>query len=76
MQKVQDLIHTAQKYSKSIIAGVGSVLVAVTSLSDQLGVDIIPTEVKSWLVFGLAALTAFSTWAVPNVAEEVYEDGE
>jgi hypothetical protein len=76
MNKVITVLHAAQKYAKAIIAGVGSVLVAVTSLSDELGVEIIPVEARSWLVFGLAALTAFTTWAVPNGVEEVPHDGE
>ena len=32
----------------------------------DLGVELIPGEAQGWVVFGLAALTSFSTWAVPN----------
>jgi len=76
METVRNWIHAGQKYAKAIVAGVGSVLVALTSLSDSLGVAIIPADVKEWAVFVLAALTAFSTWAVPNGEPEAFEDGE
>jgi hypothetical protein len=53
-------IKRAQKYAKAIVAGVGSILTAFSS------VVLIPAEVQSWVTFALATLTAFSTWAVPN----------
>jgi hypothetical protein len=66
MEKIVELVAKAQGYAKAIVAGVGSVLIALTSLSGDLGVELIPAEAQGWVVFGLAALTSFSTWAVPN----------
>ena len=66
----------AQERAKALVAGAGSVLVALTALSDDLGVEIIPSEAQGWVVFGLAALTAFSTWAVPNLQYVSGEDGD
>jgi hypothetical protein len=59
-------IKTAQKYAKAIVAGVGSVLVATSSMSADLGITLVPGEAQAAITFALAALTAFSTWAVPN----------
>ena len=67
MDKLREWILTAQQYAKAIVAGVGTVLVAVSGLSSDLGLDLVPAEVQPWLSFGLAVLTAFATWAVPNV---------
>lgn len=53
-------IKRAQKYAKAIVAGVGSVLTALSS------VVLIPVEAQTWVTFALATLTAFSTWVVPN----------
>ncbi len=66
MHSFVDFIAHAQRYAKAIVAGVGSVLIAATSISADLGVEFIPAEAHGWVVFGLAALTSFSTWAVPN----------
>jgi hypothetical protein len=60
-------IKRAQSYAKAIVAGVGSVLVAISSVSTDLGVTLVPAESQAWVTFALAALTGFSTWAVPNV---------
>ena len=60
-------LKQAQKYAKAIVAGVGSVLTAFSAMGAELGVTVIPTEAQAWVTFILAALTAFSTWAVPNV---------
>ena len=76
METVQNFIYTAQKYAKAVVAGVGSLLIAVASVSDSLGVEVLSADAKQWTVFVLAALTAFSTWAVPNGEAEVAEDGE
>jgi len=76
METVKNWIHTGQKYAKAVVAGVGSVLVALTSVSDSLGVDVLSADVRQWVVFGLAVVTAFSTWAVPNSEVEAFEDGE
>jgi hypothetical protein len=46
------------------------VLIALASVSSDLGVELIPAEAQGWVVFGLAALTSFSTWAVPNNTDE------
>jgi len=70
MQKLVMLIERAQGYAKAIVAGVGSVLIALASVSSDLGVELIPAEAQGWVVFGLAALTSFSTWAVPNHTDE------
>jgi predicted benzoate:H+ symporter BenE len=66
MHEFTDAIKHAQRYAKAIVAGVGSVLIALTGASTDLGVTLIPTEAQAWVTFALAALTAFSTWAVPN----------
>lgn len=76
MDRVIVFIVWAQERAKALVAGAGSVLVALTALSDDLGVQIIPAEVQGWVVFGLAALTAFSTWAVPNLQLEGGTYGE
>jgi hypothetical protein len=60
-------IKKAQSYAKAIVAGVGSVLVALSSVSADFGVTLVPAESQAWVTFALAALTVFSTWAVPNV---------
>lgn len=60
-------IKRAQTYAKAIIAGVGSILVALSSVGTELGVTLVPAESQVWVTFALAALTGFSTWAVPNV---------
>lgn len=60
-------IKRTQAYAKAIVAGVGSILVALSSVGTELGVTLIPAESQAWVTFALAALTGFSTWAVPNV---------
>ncbi len=72
LDKIKAGIKKAQEYAKAIVAGVGTLLTAASSLSDQLGVTIIPAEAQPWITFALAVLTAFATWAVPN-ANFVYE---
>ena len=67
MNELITTIKKAQSYAKAIVAGVGSVLVALSSVSADLGVTLVPAESQAWVTFALAALTAFSTWAVPNV---------
>jgi hypothetical protein len=67
MDKLRGWILTAQQYAKAIVAGVGTLLVAVSGLSGELGLNLVPAEVQPWISFGLAVLTAFATWAVPNV---------
>lgn len=66
MHEFIDFFKQAQRFSKAIAAGAGSVLVALTSVSSELGVELIPAEVQNVVVFAMAALTAFATWAVPN----------
>lgn len=66
MNNVVTYIKQAQKYAKAIVAGVGSVLVALSGMSADLGIQVIPAETQAAVTFVLAALTAFSTWAVPN----------
>ena len=66
MHEFTDAIKYAQRYAKAIVAGVGSVLIALTGASTDLGITLIPAEAQAWVTFALAALTAFSTWAVPN----------
>lgn len=53
-------IKRAQKYAKAIVAAVGSILTALSS------VMLLPAEAQTWVTFALATVTAFSTWAVPN----------
>jgi hypothetical protein len=43
------------------------VLVAVSGLSGDLGLNLLPVEAQPGISFSLAVLTAFATWAVPNV---------
>lgn len=66
LEKIKAAIAEAQKYAKAIVAGVGAVLIAVSDLSTTFGIDIIPADVQPYITFGLAILTAFATWAVPN----------
>jgi|694.fasta_scaffold05421_4 hypothetical protein len=66
MHELTDFVKQAQRFSKAIAAGVGSVLGALTSVSFELGVELIPAEAQNVVVFVIAALTAFATWAVPN----------
>jgi hypothetical protein len=66
MSDVITYIKQAQKYAKAIVAGVGSVLVALSGMSADLGVALVAAETQAAITFVLAALTAFSTWAVPN----------
>jgi hypothetical protein len=67
MNELITTLKRAQAYAKAIIAGVGSILVALSSVGTELGVTLIPAESQAWVTFALAALTGFSTWAVPNV---------
>jgi hypothetical protein len=67
MNELTTSIKQAQKYAKAIVAGVGSVLTAFSAMGAELGVAVIPVEAQTWVTFILATLTAFSTWAVPNV---------
>lgn len=66
MHELTDFVKQTQRFSKAIAAGVGSVLVALTSVSSELGVELISAEAQNVVVFVIAALTAFATWAVPN----------
>lgn len=66
MKHLITAIKKAQGYAKAIVATVGSVLVAISGLSADLGVSLVPAEAQEWVTFGLVVLTAFSTWAVPN----------
>lgn len=67
MESITSFISKAQAYAKAIVAGVGTLLVAVSGLSTDFGVVILPVEVQPWITFGLAVLTSFATWAVPNL---------
>jgi hypothetical protein len=66
MHEFIDAIRYAQRYAKAIVAGTGSTLIALTSIGAELGVTLISNETQAAVAFGIAALTAFSTWAVPN----------
>jgi hypothetical protein len=66
MNELTVFIKRAQRYAKAIVAGVGSVLVAISGMSADLGVALVAAETQATITFVLAALTAFSTWAVPN----------
>jgi Na+(H+)/acetate symporter ActP len=67
MKHIVELIERAQGYAKALVAAVGTLLVAASGLSADLGITLIPQEATPWVTFALAVLTAFSTWAVPNV---------
>ena len=77
LDKIKAFIGEAQKYAKAIVAGVGAVLIAVADLSDTFGLVIVPADVQPYITFGLAILTAFATWAVPNagVVADPYNNG-
>lgn len=76
LDQIRALIIKAQQYSKAIVASVGTLLTAVTALSSDLGVTIIPAEVTPYVTFALFVLTSFATWAVPNVAPyDAYTEG-
>jgi hypothetical protein len=66
MNELTVFIKRAQRYAKAIVAGVGSVLVAISGMSADLGVSLVAAETQAVITFVLAALTAFSTWVVPN----------
>lgn len=73
MDHVLSSFRKAQTYAKAIVASIGSVLVAVVGLSEDLGVNFISAELQALIAFVLVALTAFSTWAIPNYEPEVKE---
>ena len=73
LDQITDFIVKAQEYAKAIVAGAGTLLVAASGLSTDLGITIIPADVAPYITFALAVLTAFSTWAVPNRAPEIEE---
>lgn len=58
-------IRRAQAYAKSIVAAVGSIVTAASTL--------IPADWQPYITFGLAILTAFATYQIPNVPAD--EDG-
>ncbi len=66
MKQLVAAIKKTQGYAKAIVAGVGSVLTALVGVSTDLGVTLVPADAQAAVMFVLAALTAFSTWAVPN----------
>jgi len=65
-EKVVAFIRRAQNYAKAIVGGVGVTLTGLSSVSDELGITIIPAEWQPWITLGLGLLTTFSVWAVPN----------
>lgn len=73
MDHVLSSFRKAQTYAKAIVASVGSVLVAIVGLGEDLGVNLIAPELQAIAAFILVALTAFSTWAIPNYEPEVEE---
>jgi hypothetical protein len=76
LEKIEAFIAEAQKYAKAIVAGAGAVLIAVADLSNTFGIVIVPADAQPYITFGLAILTAFATWAVPNAASDVSVSGE
>ena len=66
LEKIIGFIKKSQEYAKAIVAGVGSLLVALTSLQAQLGLNLIPADWQPYITFGIAILTAYATWQVPN----------
>lgn len=73
MDHVLSSFRKAQTYAKAIVASLGSFLVAIVSLQDDLGIAFISEQGQELITFFLVALTAFSTWAIPNYAPEVEE---
>jgi hypothetical protein len=66
---MNEFIYTLSKlqtYAKAIAAGIGSLLMAITSFGAELGIEIVPAEVRPWVTLTLAVLTGFATWAIPN----------
>jgi len=77
LEKIKAFIGEAQKYAKAIVAGTGTLLTALTALSTDLGVTIIPADVVPYVTFGLFVLTSFATWRVPNAGfvADPYSEG-
>jgi uncharacterized protein with PQ loop repeat len=73
MQLFVEHFRKAQRHVKAIVATVGSILTAVAGLSSELGITIIDDSARVTVTFILAALTAFSTWAIPNYEIEIKE---
>lgn len=73
MQYVIEILRKVQTYAKAIIATVGSLLVAVVSVNEELGIALVSEQVHTFVVSFLVILTAFSTWAIPNYEPEVKE---
>jgi hypothetical protein len=73
MQPLSEYFRKVQTYTKAIVATVGTVLTAVAGLSSELGVTFINENAKVEITFILAALTALSTWAIPNYEIEIKE---
>lgn len=76
MNTVRNFITQVQHYAKLIVAAVGSILTAVSGLSADLGITIIPDGWNPYITLGLAVLTSIATWAVPNTLsfEQVEKD--
>jgi hypothetical protein len=73
MQLFVEYFRKAQRHVKAIVATVGSVLTAIAGLSSDLGITFISDSARLEVTFILAALTAFSTWAIPNYEIEIKE---
>ena len=73
LDKITAKIAQLQTYAKAIVAGAGTLLTAVSGLSDDLGITIIPAEAQPYITFGLFVLTSFATWAVPNKQPTIEE---
>lgn len=70
MNTINKFITQVQHYAKLIVAAVGSILTAVSGLSADLGITIIPDGWNPYITLGLAVLTSIATWAVPNTISD------
>jgi len=73
LDQITRAIHKAQEYAKAIVAGVGGLLLIAADIAQQLDITVIPDEWQPYINLGIVALTAFSTWRIPNRAPEVAE---
>lgn len=64
------IVKRVPEVAKSIVAGAGAVLTAVTALEHSANVDVIPVTWQPYITFGLAILTAVATWSVKNTPKK------